>query len=372
MKQVLGGVIVLLLACLAVQADDKPGDKPPSPKAQYDALEKALDETQDAHITALRKSPRDREKLKKEFAAKQEEVQARFVELAEKYPKDPVALDALLFVARLADHIPASGKARKKAVELLARNHAKSEKVGALCRSLGFGLDRQNETLLRAILANNPSKAVQVEACLALIQNLSQRAWIARRVAADMTRARQLEGDVGKETTAELKMADPARLEVESEKQARQFIDKYLGEVKPDRLVSLCQWLSSSDRSSEVLLRALLKHEKREVQGVACLTLAQALKHQADEAADKDSKKADRLRNESEKLLARAGDRYADVKAGFRGTVGEAARKELYEIRHLVVGKPAPEVDGEDQDGKKFKLSDYKGKVVLLDFWSQF
>jgi cytochrome oxidase Cu insertion factor (SCO1/SenC/PrrC family) len=24
-----------------------------------------------------------------------------------------------------------------------------------------------------------------------------------------------------------------------------------------------------------------------------------------------------------------------------------------------------------DQDGKKFKLSDYKGKVVLLDFWSQ-
>jgi peroxiredoxin len=30
-----------------------------------------------------------------------------------------------------------------------------------------------------------------------------------------------------------------------------------------------------------------------------------------------------------------------------------------------------PEIDGEDQDGKQFKLSDYKGKVVLLDFWSQ-
>ena len=33
------------------------------------------------------------------------------------------------------------------------------------------------------------------------------------------------------------------------------------------------------------------------------------------------------------------------------------------------VGKPAPEIAGEDIDGKKFKLSDYKGKVVLLDFW---
>ena len=34
-----------------------------------------------------------------------------------------------------------------------------------------------------------------------------------------------------------------------------------------------------------------------------------------------------------------------------------------------VKGKPAPEIQGEDIDGKKFKLSDYRGKVVLLDFW---
>ena len=26
---------------------------------------------------------------------------------------------------------------------------------------------------------------------------------------------------------------------------------------------------------------------------------------------------------------------------------------------------------GTDQDGKPFKLSDYKGKVVMLDFWSE-
>ena len=33
------------------------------------------------------------------------------------------------------------------------------------------------------------------------------------------------------------------------------------------------------------------------------------------------------------------------------------------------VGKKAPEISGPDTDGVKFKLSDYKGKVVLLDFW---
>ncbi len=36
----------------------------------------------------------------------------------------------------------------------------------------------------------------------------------------------------------------------------------------------------------------------------------------------------------------------------------------------LEVGNQAPEIDGEDIDGKKFKLSDYRGKVVLLDFWA--
>jgi hypothetical protein len=33
------------------------------------------------------------------------------------------------------------------------------------------------------------------------------------------------------------------------------------------------------------------------------------------------------------------------------------------------VGEPAPEIEGEDIDGKPMKLSDYRGKVVVLDFW---
>jgi hypothetical protein len=33
-------------------------------------------------------------------------------------------------------------------------------------------------------------------------------------------------------------------------------------------------------------------------------------------------------------------------------------------------GQPAPEITGLDKDGKQFKLSDYRGKVVMLDFWA--
>lgn len=34
------------------------------------------------------------------------------------------------------------------------------------------------------------------------------------------------------------------------------------------------------------------------------------------------------------------------------------------------VGAPAPEIDGEDFSGRRFKLSDYRGKVVVVTFWA--
>lgn len=36
---------------------------------------------------------------------------------------------------------------------------------------------------------------------------------------------------------------------------------------------------------------------------------------------------------------------------------------------NLVVGKPVPDFTAKDIEGAEFKLSDYKGKVVLIDFW---
>ena len=50
--------------------------------------------------------------------------------------------------------------------------------------------------------------------------------------------------------------------------------------------------------------------------------------------------------------------------------MGDKAKQKLDTLRHpILVGKPAPEIEAEDIDGNKFKLSDYRGKVVMLDFW---
>ena len=35
----------------------------------------------------------------------------------------------------------------------------------------------------------------------------------------------------------------------------------------------------------------------------------------------------------------------------------------------IAVGSPAPDIEGMDVNDKKLKLSDYKGKVVMVDFW---
>jgi hypothetical protein len=72
---------------------------------------------------------------------------------------------------------------------------------------------------------------------------------------------------------------------------------------------------------------------------------------------------------EVEALLERVQAEFKDVEASYGGTLGERAAGDLFEIRHLAVGKVAPEIEGEDVFGKALKLSDHRGKVVVIDFW---
>ncbi|MBI5365212.1 MAG: redoxin domain-containing protein [Planctomycetes bacterium] len=52
-------------------------------------------------------------------------------------------------------------------------------------------------------------------------------------------------------------------------------------------------------------------------------------------------------------------------------TYGQLAQGWLFVRDNLVVGKVAPDFETADENGVKWKLSDYKGKVVVLDFWGE-
>jgi len=47
----------------------------------------------------------------------------------------------------------------------------------------------------------------------------------------------------------------------------------------------------------------------------------------------------------------------------------QSAVRAAAEDDKFAIGKVAPDIEGEDIDGKKFRLSDYRGKVVVIDFW---
>lgn len=71
----------------------------------------------------------------------------------------------------------------------------------------------------------------------------------------------------------------------------------------------------------------------------------------------------------NEHFAALAGE-FAKVKWR-ETTYGAIADAYLHPLTRadLAVGQPAPEIEGIDHNGKPMKLSDYRGKVVLLDFW---
>jgi thiol-disulfide isomerase/thioredoxin len=80
------------------------------------------------------------------------------------------------------------------------------------------------------------------------------------------------------------------------------------------------------------------------------------------------------LARQGEQLLERAMAEYGELPydptflSKVSKTLAEVARTDLRRLRNLAVGQGAPEIEGQDVDGNPFKLSDYRGRVVLLTF----
>lgn len=81
-----------------------------------------------------------------------------------------------------------------------------------------------------------------------------------------------------------------------------------------------------------------------------------------------DANPLDAMNAQIEALYQTIVDKYPDVAVGNR-TMGKMAEGALFEMRYLSIGKVAPDIEGKDFDEVAFKLSDYRGKIVVLDFW---
>jgi hypothetical protein len=187
----------------------------------------------------------------------------------------------------------------------------------------------------------------------------------------------------------------PVELVGKEDARARAFVLLQRDHIRSDKLGPLCQRLATGfAQEYETFLRAVREKSPHEsVRAQACLALARFLmgrlhrlrliEENPELAREFEGlfgkeylaglRREDRAaaEKEAESLFEEAAAKYAAVKLPGGGTAGEKARAELHEVRHIVPGKEAPDIEGEDQDGKRFRLSDYRGKVVLIDFWHE-
>ncbi|MBI4662006.1 MAG: redoxin domain-containing protein [Verrucomicrobia bacterium] len=112
----------------------------------------------------------------------------------------------------------------------------------------------------------------------------------------------------------------------------------------------------SSSAAGEFLRAVFERNPKREIQAQACRSLytygliAEPAK--------------------AETYLDLLVEKFADIKSS-RGTetLADFAKSEKALNETFGIGKLAPDIESEDIHGEKFKLSDYRGKVVVIDFW---
>jgi hypothetical protein len=286
MRRIVGGALALLALLPAARALDEP--KPAgTPAGQYKALVAEYKKSMNDFMKDYRaaKTNEERQRLFKDKYPNPDKFAARFLKLAEEHPKDPAAVDALVWV--FSNSSQGKGGPRDKAAELVKRELLQSDKIAPLCDALGRGVDKVSVETLQAILDKSPNANVKAAACLGLGTASLSRARYAEQFKKQPGLAKAFEGIMGKEAVQEI--------------------------------------------------------EKKGAEG---------------------------MKKEAIGFFERVVKDYPDAKDANGRPLARDAKTKIDGLLHPVeVGKAAPEVEGEDTDGKAFKLSDYKGKVVLLDFW---
>lgn len=123
--------------------------------------------------------------------------------------------------------------------------------------------------------------------------------------------------------------------------------------------------------AGQALMRAAAEKSKNaQVRGHAAYQWAQMLSTQSRNSklstTDREAARA-----QAERLLDKLAEDAEMAKVTTpRGSLQDLAKNDLREDRDLGVGRTIPEVKGEGLDGKALKISDYRGKVVVVDVWA--
>jgi hypothetical protein len=301
------------------QKDDKP---PATARAKFNALVKELTAEQQKLRPEITKAKGDERKmLIEKYNGLAKEYAGKIYAIAEENPKDPAAVDATFWVVQNGTGTPAHGKAYVKLKTLIAELPVKD-----LARRMTT-LRIADPAYLTAVLDRAKKEADDPQAAdlLATVATAGGN-HPASRTAIDL------------------------------------LIEKHSDHAALERVA---RSITARTPGAEATLRKLAeKATKPAVKATAAASLARVLAARTDTLGDRPDE-ADRVAAEAEKFFEQA----IAIFGKDNETLSKQIEGELKALRTLRVGKLTPEITAEDLDGKEFKLSDYRGKVVLLDFW---
>ncbi len=298
--------------------------EPPAPPRVVTAEDKELlklGEEVERLLKEFSREQGDRASPARQLAAYREKYPAnvlasRFLELAAAHPDHPIAIGALGYVFQAAtgagDPEAPIAKARERAIDQVIERHLANPDVVFLFTGLQYGVPSpKGETLLRAAMSRSPHPEVRAAACYELARFLRFEADVPDQLKAGRENPRP--DDPAVRLAWELALRNLERFAGVDAMKARAEAEQLLERVRRE---------FADVRQPQFL-----------IEGPGCVQLS----------------------------------RYTSPDARTK-TYGALAEAALFELRHLAVGKPAPEIEGEDVDGRRFKLSDHRGKVIVLTF----
>ena len=116
------------------------------------------------------------------------------------------------------------------------------------------------------------------------------------------------------------------------------------------------------DAITELLRKVMENNPDRRAKAAAALVLATSLETSEGVAGEERSRLIELCAGEFKVVIV------SDPETGVEKPAGELADRMLRKTKFLSVGSTSQDIVGKDVDGKEFKLSEFKGKVVMLSF----
>jgi thiol-disulfide isomerase/thioredoxin len=303
--------------------------------AEYDAKKKAVSDAAE-----LAKTEAEQMKVYEKMSPDDAAYSRRMVDLAASSPKDPASRDALLWVINKTYRLDIGdyGDEVGRAVRLLVDHFADDPEAVRVGLHLDNSFSYHRDALMEGMYANAESREAKGLARMALARYLQRKAayaQVVRKKTGKDSMTYDAFDDNGKPVKkthiwpnemqgyiAGLRMADPEGLR----KQAEALYDEVLsgfGDIPH---------ITSHQRFLETVLKDPVPMWNFKPMTPEDISKVRAMVEK-------------------------------------RRTLAEVALGNLDEMHHVNEGQAAPEIDGKDLSGRAMKLSDFRGKVVVLVFW---